>query len=50
MQDIEDIFKKEQTKYNSFYENVNDTLVSFVKELSTKNYERNIILILQKYK
>ena len=55
MQDIEDIFKKEQTKYNSFYENVNDTLVSFVKELSTKNYdsfeniEINFKLLRKKY-
>ena len=55
MQDIEDIFKKEQTKYNSFYENVNDTLVSFVKELSIKNYdsfeniEINFKLLRKKY-
>ena len=39
MQDIEDIFKKEKNKYNSFYENVDDKLVSFVKDFSKKEYE-----------
>lgn len=38
MQDIEDIFKKDKNKYNSFYENVDETLVSFVTKLSEKYY------------
>lgn len=38
MNDIEDIFKKDKNKYNSFYEKVDNTLVSFVKDFSNKNY------------
>ena len=39
MQDIEDIFKKEKNKYNSFFENINQKMVEYVKDLVNNNYK-----------
>lgn len=41
MEDIEDIFKREKNKYNSFFENIDVKTVDFVKELVNINFKNN---------
>ena len=41
MEDIEDIFKREKNKYNSFFENIDVKTVDFVKELTNINFKNN---------